>query len=451
MRFLAFARAAAALFVLSLLGPCLAPASADALPGETVISLTFDDGIKSQADLAAPVLASHGMNGTFYINSGNVGANSYYMTWSQVDGLAAAGNEIAGHTLTHQRLTTLTADQQRHQICDDATALRNRGYTVTSFAYPYGAGTTDTNVRSLLAECGYDAARKVGGLRDATDCPECSPAETIPPGDRYAIRSSPYVTGPITLEMLEGWVTQAESSGGGWVPLMFHDICDGCYDASVSQSVLSQFLDWLKPRAAQGTVVKTVHEVMDGPMPDTTPPRTSVFCNGISCTTGWSKAAVSISFSATDTGGSGVASTRYTTDGSSLSPSSPLYSGPFLVTSPTTVRYGSWDLAGNAEAAKAVTVKVDTSAPSVAITSPAAGATVSGPKVTVTAGATDLQSGLAGIDLYVDGVKYATDGLAPYSFTWSPRKGSGKHTLTALATDVAQNKTTSAPVSVTVR
>jgi peptidoglycan/xylan/chitin deacetylase (PgdA/CDA1 family) len=77
MRFLAFARAAAALFVLSLLGPCLAPASADALPGETVISLTFDDGIKSQADLAAPVLASHGMNGTFYINSGNVGANSY--------------------------------------------------------------------------------------------------------------------------------------------------------------------------------------------------------------------------------------------------------------------------------------------------------------------------------------------------------------------------------------
>jgi hypothetical protein len=87
MRFLAFARAAAALFVLSLLGPCLAPASADALPGETVISLTFDDGIKSQADLAAPVLASHGMNGTFYINSGNVGANSYYMTWSQVDGL----------------------------------------------------------------------------------------------------------------------------------------------------------------------------------------------------------------------------------------------------------------------------------------------------------------------------------------------------------------------------
>jgi len=71
--------------------------------------------------------------------------------------------------------------------------------------------------------------------------------------------------------------------------------------------------------------------------------------------------------------------------------------------------------------------------------------------VTVTAGATDLQSGIAAVDLYVDGLKYATDGLTPYSFTWSPRKGSGKRTLTAVAKDVAGNKTTSVPVSVTVK
>jgi peptidoglycan/xylan/chitin deacetylase (PgdA/CDA1 family) len=456
MRILVFARAVAACFVLSLFAqPCLAPASAAA--GPTVVTLTFDDGIGSQY-AARSMFAAHGMHGTFYVNSGNVGANSYYMTWSQVDGLAADGNEIGGHTVNHQRLTSLTPDEQRHQICDDAATLRNRGYAITSFAYPYGAGTTDTNVRSLLQECGYDSARKVGGIRDASDCPECPPAETMPPGDPYVIRSNPYVTGPMTLAMLQGWVTQAENSGGGWVPLMFHDICDGCYDASVSQTTLSQFLDWLQQRAALGTVVKTMHEVIDGPPPpppppptDTTPPTTSVFCNAALCSTGWYRAAPTISFSATDTGGTGVAGTHYTTDGSSPTLSSPLYLGPFPVAATTTVKYRSWDEAGNAEAVRSVTLKVDTASPSVAIASPVAGATVSGPKVTVTVNASDAESGVGSVDLYVDGVKNANDASAPYAFTWSARKGSGKHTLSAVATDVAGNKGTSAPVSVTVR
>src|SRR5690242_9514250 len=52
--------------------------------GQTVVSLTFDDGIATQM-LTRPLLISHGMKGTFHINSGTVGDNSYYMTWSNVD------------------------------------------------------------------------------------------------------------------------------------------------------------------------------------------------------------------------------------------------------------------------------------------------------------------------------------------------------------------------------
>jgi len=46
---------------------------------QTIVSLTFDDGIATQNQIR-PVLASHGMHGTFYIIDGFVGANSYYMT-----------------------------------------------------------------------------------------------------------------------------------------------------------------------------------------------------------------------------------------------------------------------------------------------------------------------------------------------------------------------------------
>ena len=214
---------------------------AGAAQAQTIVSLTFDDGIATQYTQARSSLVSHGMHGTFYVNSGNIGANGYYMTWSNVATLAADGNEIGGHTLNHKRLTDLTSTEQRRQICDDRTALQDRGYTVTDFAYPYGAGAHNSTTRGIVKDCGYTTARMVGDLRDSNDCPSCAYAETIPPQDALAVRSTPYVSGPITLPILKNWVTQAEQHGGGWVPVMFHDICNGCGDASVSASDFVQF------------------------------------------------------------------------------------------------------------------------------------------------------------------------------------------------------------------
>ncbi len=44
---------------------------------QTVVSLTFDDAIQSQFANARPSLASRGMRGTFFINTGLVGKNDY--------------------------------------------------------------------------------------------------------------------------------------------------------------------------------------------------------------------------------------------------------------------------------------------------------------------------------------------------------------------------------------
>jgi peptidoglycan/xylan/chitin deacetylase (PgdA/CDA1 family) len=401
-------------FALGLLALLALPWIGQARAAQTVVSFTFDDGIKTQADLARPALAAHGMHGTFYMNSGNVGANSYYMNWSQVDGLAADGNEIGGHTLTHQKLTNLTADQQKHQVCDDRIALQARGYTVTDFAYPYGAGGGNATTRQIVKDCGYTTARKVGGIRDASDCNTCPYAEKIPPADALAVIANPYVTGPMTLAKLQGWVTQAEQHGGGWVVLMFHDICNGCYDASVSQSDFNALLDWLQPRAAQGTVVKTVREALNTtlPPPDTTPPTTSISCNGGTCPATALSPPVTVSLSASDGGGSGVASTRYTTDGSNPTTTSPAYTAPFQVSSTTTIKYRSWDVAGNVEQVRSQTVTIgtspppDTTPPNTSITCNGAScpATTLSPPVTINLSATDTGSGVAA-------TRYTTDGM----------------------------------------
>ncbi len=86
------------------------------------MSLTFDDGYDNHATVAGPMLASHGMEGTFFVISGFVG-NSGYMTWSQVSALAAAGNEIGGHTLHHPDLTTVSNSVALQEICGSRDAL----------------------------------------------------------------------------------------------------------------------------------------------------------------------------------------------------------------------------------------------------------------------------------------------------------------------------------------
>ena len=260
MRFLAFARAAAALFVLFLLGPCLAPASADAIPGQTVVSLTFDDGIKTQADLAGPVLASHGMPGTFYVNSGNVGANSYYMTWSQVDGLAAAGNEIAGHTIDHANIKKLKTAAARHEVCDDRVAIFDHGLNPVSFAYPFGS--FDAGSEAVVQACGYNSGRGVSGVDDRKTF-----GETIPPLDSYATRTPPNPKQGTTLKTLQSYVLAAEQNGGGWVQYVFHHVCANNCDAySITPWEMNNFLTWLQARAANGTVVETTAQVIGGPV-----------------------------------------------------------------------------------------------------------------------------------------------------------------------------------------
>ena len=92
----------------------------------------------------------------------------------------------------------------------------------------------------------------------------------------------------------------------------------------------------------------------------------------------------------------------------------------------------------------------DTSSPTVSLTSPANGASVSG-SATITASASD-DVGVAGVQFRLDGaVLGAEDTASPYSISWDTTSASnGTHTLTAKARDAAGNAKTSAAVTVIV-
>jgi len=96
------------------------------------------------------------------------------------------------------------------------------------------------------------------------------------------------------------------------------------------------------------------------------------------------------------------------------------------------------------------TVQVDTTPPTVSLTAPSAGATVSG-TVSVTATASDNVA-VASVQFQLDGANLGSlDTTAPYSVSWDTTTASnGSHTLRAIATDTSNNSTTSASVTVQV-
>jgi hypothetical protein len=108
------------------------------------------------------------------------------------------------------------------------------------------------------------------------------------------------------------------------------------------------------------------------------------------------------------------------------------------------------NLSGASNEANATVTSGDTTPPSVSITAPAGGATVSA-TVPVNATASD-NTGVAGVQFRLDGNTLgAEDVTAPYGVNWDTTTAvNGSHTLTAVARDAAGNTATSAPVTVTV-
>jgi hypothetical protein len=189
---------------------------------------------------------------------------------------------------------------------------------------------------------------------------------------------------------------------------------------------------------------------------DQTAPTTSITAPAASAFVGGST--VTVSGTAADN--VGVANVQFKLDGVSLG--SLLTTSPYSVTwNTTTATNGSHsltavakDAAGNTTTSAAVSVTVDNAAPTVSMTAPAAGATITG-TTTVSATATDNTggSGIAKVEFYIDSVLKFTSTTSPYSFSWDSTTATfGSHTLTAKAYDKVSpaNTATSAGVSVSV-
>ena len=157
---------------------------------------------------------------------------------------------------------------------------------------------------------------------------------------------------------------------------------------------------------------------------DTAAPATTD--NTASIGNGWKTTPQTVTLTPTDTGGSGLAATYYTTDGSTPTATSPQGTSISLTTSGTyTIKYFSIDNAGNAEPVKTAgtQIRIDTAAPATVVTFPGTGASYN--TTTWNAGcataricgtATDTGSGITSVRLTV---RRSSDSRYWTGSTWS--------------------------------
>jgi hypothetical protein len=171
---------------------------------------------------------------------------------------------------------------------------------------------------------------------------------------------------------------------------------------------------------------------------------------------GWIQVDQTLKLSPTDSGGSGVAATYFTTDGSTPTTTSHQGTSVSLHAGVHVVRYFSVDRAGNAETVQSATtrVRIDTTAPSAASLGPLPDVISSGQMLT--GSGADALSGVARI-VYERCMDAACASWAPigssafapdYPVVWSHQPDEGAYQLRARVLDRAGNATTSAPQTV---
>jgi peptidoglycan/xylan/chitin deacetylase (PgdA/CDA1 family) len=178
-------------------------------------------------------------------------------------------------------------------------------------------------------------------------------ADTVAPTTTISCNGSPCAsttyTGTVTVTLaptdLGSGTASTHYTTDGTTPTQSSPTYTGAFPLTSTTTV--QYRSWDNAGNAEATKSQAI-QIQE--QPDSTPPTTTIACNGAPCSSTGYTTPVTVTLSAADNpGGWGLANTYYTTDGSTPTTASTVYTGPFTVKQNTTVKFFSTDLAGNSE------------------------------------------------------------------------------------------------------
>ena len=141
------------------------------------LSITFDDGYRDNAEVAAPILLNLGLPATFFVASGFIGTDYAppwdghldrqpgWMSWDEVRALRDHTFEIGAHTHRHIDLGMAEPELIRGDLARCREKLREElGESPRLFAYPFG-GRQNISPSSveLVREAGFECCLSACG------------------------------------------------------------------------------------------------------------------------------------------------------------------------------------------------------------------------------------------------------------------------------------------------
>lgn len=240
---------AAGLMTSLLLGP---PAARAAYAEDGAVSLTYDDGLPSQLDVAVPALERRGLRGTFYVTWDNIADR--LGEWEK---LPASGHELGAHTMHHPcNIGPLGTDAFADREFRPLEAWLDRAAgpgRARDFAYPcdvtdLGPGSPNaerTRYEAMLRRLGIESARNSEGPPNPADWVRRHP---------YRLQALAIGYDATPLDVFN--YLQRARHARRWAILVFHQIGAGPEsDGAVTSAEHETLLDMV---AASGLAVRTV-------------------------------------------------------------------------------------------------------------------------------------------------------------------------------------------------
>jgi peptidoglycan/xylan/chitin deacetylase (PgdA/CDA1 family) len=177
----------------------------DAARGRPDVRMTFDDGNRSDVEIALPALLERGMTATFFVLAGRLDAPGF-LGGEDVRALVEAGMSVGSHGMHHRDWRRLSDSELDEEVCLARTRLEEvAGAPVTEASIPFGS--YDRRVLARIRRDGHFGrlySSDGGVARDGAWLqPRTSLTNEDPPGvPRLDARRGPAESGLLDLKRL---------------------------------------------------------------------------------------------------------------------------------------------------------------------------------------------------------------------------------------------------------